>query len=179
MTPAKYDSTRAGRTSVGAYTLVEAVVSMVIVATMMVAALGTVGASGAGRYKTSQGCRGQLLAQSLMAEILPQSYREPIDVPTFGPELPTEERNSRAEYDDVDDYHGWSASPPQNKDGSEIPGLDGWMRTVTVEWVNPFDLAQVESFETSVKRITVTVSHNGMKAGSAVAVRSSAFESSR
>jgi len=163
----------------GGYTLVEAVVSSVIVGTMMVAALGTVGASRVGQYKTSQGSRGQLLAQSMMAEILSQSYREPVDVPVFGPELPAEQGNGRASYDDVDDYHGWSASPPQNKDGSEIPGLDGWRRTVTVEWVNPFDLEEVESFETSIKRITVTVSHNGMEVGSAVGVRSSAFESKR
>ena len=38
---------------------------------------------------------------------------------------------------DVDDYDGWSASPPEDKNGNPLVGFDDWGRSVSVEWVNP------------------------------------------
>ncbi|OHB74408.1 MAG: hypothetical protein A2Z25_19770 [Planctomycetes bacterium RBG_16_55_9] len=67
------------------FTLVEAVMSMLIVGTMLVAALSTVGASRLSQYKTSRSHCGRLLAESLMAEILRQDYQEPGGAVAFGP----------------------------------------------------------------------------------------------
>ncbi|OHB74407.1 MAG: hypothetical protein A2Z25_19765 [Planctomycetes bacterium RBG_16_55_9] len=71
----------------------------------------------------------------------------------------------------MDDYHGWSSSPPTNKDGTAIPGLDEWRRSVTVEWVNPLNVSQVQGSESSAKRVTVTVSYGDVPVASLAAIK--------
>ena len=39
----------------------------------------------------------------------------------------------------VDDFNGWSESPPQERDGTVMSGLSGWQRSVLVERVTPAD----------------------------------------
>ena len=152
------------------FTLVEAVLSLVVIAAMLVAALTTVGAARLSQQKTSDASRAQRLAEDLMAEILIRPYADPDQSPTFGPEA-SESTTTRNDFDDADDYNGWSASPPQTKDGSAIPNLTGWSRSVTVEWVEPMDVSQVKAFETNTKRITVTAKHGSIPRAVLVAVR--------
>ena len=144
-----------------AFSLAEAVVSIGIVSVMLVAALNTVAAAKLGAQKTGDRAKGTLLAQQLMAEVLGQSYEEQVDTIAFGREA-SELSTGRANYDDVDDYNGWSASPPQYKDGTVIPNLDGWGRRVSVVRGNPANLTQEAGTDTGVKRITVSVTHNGL-----------------
>lgn len=162
--------TRPSRTG---FTLIETVVSMLIVATMLVAALSTIGASRHSQYRTSRDNRGRLLAELLMAEILRQDYLEPDGSAVFGPES-GEVGATRADFDDVDDYHNWSSSPPTNKDGTAIPTLARWQRSVTVEWVDPMDVTQVQGSETHVKRITVTVTCDSVPVAILAAIKTSA-----
>ena len=152
------------------FTLVEAVLSLVIVSVMLVAALGAVGASRLSQQRTSQYSRGQLLAESLMAEILPQDYQDPNDTPVFGTES-GESNTTRADFDDVDDYDSWSSSPPVQKDGTQIAGLSGWQRSVTVDWVDPADITQVKASESNAKQINVTVSCDNKQVASLTAIR--------
>jgi len=105
-----------------------------------------------------------------MAEILRQEYQDPNDPPVFGTES-GESTSTRADFDDVDDYDGWSSSPPATKDGTDPAGLPGWQRSVTVEWVNPADITQVQGSETNAKRVIVTVSCNNKQVGSLTAIR--------
>ena len=158
-----------------AFSLAEVLVSLLVVSTMLVAALNMVGDATIGQQKTSDRGRGQLLAQDLMIEILAQSYEEPVDPPTFGREA-TESDVSRANYDDVDDYDGWDASPPEQKDDTEIPDLNGWRRSVTVEYLDPNDLTAVAGNDLGIKRITVTVKRGDVVAVSMVAVRTAVAE---
>ena len=151
-------------------TLVEAVVSMIIVSVMLVAALNTIGVSRTSQRKTGERSRGVLLAQQLTAEILQQNYEEPDDTPTLGRE-PSESGGDRANYDDVDDYDGWKSAPPEEKDGTQMPNLDGWERSVTVVWVNPADLGQLSVTDTKTKRITVTVTHSDVPVAELVALK--------
>jgi len=155
--------------------MVEATISIVIVGTMVVAGLSAVGASARVQQRMTDSGRGFMLAQQLMSEIMQQSYEEPVDTRAFGREL-TEGAASRANYDDVDDYYDWSASPPENKDGTAISGLDDWSRSVVVEWVSAGDLSLVSGSDTGVKRITVTVEHNDVPAAQLVAVRTGAAQ---
>ena len=157
------------------FSMVEATISIVIVGTMVVAGLSAVGASARVQQRVTDSGRGFLLAQQLMSEIMQQSYEEPVDTPAFGREL-TEGAASRANYDDVDDYYDWSASPPENKGGTAISGLDGWSRSVVVEWVSADDLSLVSGSDTGVKRITVTVAHNDVPVAQLVVVRTGAAQ---
>ena len=153
-----------------AFTLVEVVVAMLIVGAMLVAALNTVGASRMSQFKTSQRSRGQQLAADLMAEIIRKEYEDPDGTPLFGCEV-GDAGTGRTGFDDVDDYAGWQASPPRCEDGTVIPGLTRYKRSVAVEWVNPQDPNDVQAAATSAKRIIVTVSWNDMPVASVAAVR--------
>ncbi len=158
-----------------AFTLIEAVGSVLIVAVMFVAVMSTVGAARMSQYKMSGRSRGTALAQDLMAEILQAAYEDP-DGPSAGIGIDaTELTASRATFDDVDDYDGWFASPPQQRDGAVMPDLSGWSRQVAVVWITTSDTTTSVGAETGAKRITVTVKHNGMLMDDLVAIRTSAF----
>lgn len=156
------------------FTLVEAAISIVLVGVLLVAALSTVGAAKLGERIRADRSEGQLLAQALMAEILNQAYEEPDDTPQFGREV-SEGSGDRTAWDDVDDYDGWTKSPPRYKDSTSMPGLDDWRRSVSVQWVTPSDLTQVSASPTGVKRITVTVAHNTVPVAELVTVRTAAW----
>ncbi|MFQ5413798.1 MAG: prepilin-type N-terminal cleavage/methylation domain-containing protein [Phycisphaerae bacterium] len=153
-----------------AFSLIEVTIAAVIVAVMLVAALNTTGAVRVGQYQAIDESRGQGLAQDLMTEILRQAYEDPTD-PKFGRES-GESKNPRSDYDDVDDYDGWSASPPEYRDGTSLVGVDNWTRSVTVEFVVINDVAgSASGSDTGVKRITVTVKRGNVSVASLVAVR--------
>ncbi|GAB4187591.1 MAG: hypothetical protein Kow00105_02250 [Phycisphaeraceae bacterium] len=156
------------------FTLVEAVMSILIVGLMLVAALNTVGASKVAQARQSEQVQGPMLAQDLLAEILSESFEEPVDTPGFGRES-GESGGDRADWDDVDDYDGWSGSPPQAKDGTELPGLSGWERTVKVSWAVPNNPDLDSATATGIKKVTVTVRHQGRVVATLISLRSNAW----
>jgi type II secretory pathway pseudopilin PulG len=156
-----------------AFTLVETVIATIIVAVMLSAALTTVGVSRVTQHKVALVSRGQLLAEMLLSEILRQSYQDPDGTPVFGRES-DESATTRAAFDDVDDYHGWSESPPTAKDGAALANAAGWKWTVTVEWVDPANPTQVRTVETETKRVTITVTYHDVPQASLVSLRTSA-----
>jgi len=145
---------------------------MLIVAIMAVAALRTVGSSAVARQIQASQRRGPALARQLMAEILPNHYSEPDEAPQFGRET-GESSSSRSSYDDVDDYNGWSSSPPATNDGAAMSDLSGWARSVIVQYVDPNNLTSVVGSDQGVKRITVTVTDPGNRQSVLTALRSS------
>jgi Tfp pilus assembly protein PilV len=92
----------------------EVVVSTLIVGVMTVAALNGLGSTT--RSSELAGNRGIAagLADDLMAEILSAPYSDPSGTAVFGLES-GESNGSRAAFDDVDDYNGWTEQPPQPK----------------------------------------------------------------
>jgi prepilin-type N-terminal cleavage/methylation domain-containing protein len=138
------------------FTIVECVISTVIVAVMLVAVLQTLGASKRSQLSLVQSVQGQTLAQSLMTEILPREYEDPNGSSSLGLDA-GETYGIRTDYDDVDDYEDWVASPPRYEDGTSMSELAGWQREVSVAWVDPDDPAAAAGAESGGKRITVTV----------------------
>jgi len=152
------------------FTLIEAAISTVIVAIMFVAALNTVGMSKRTLQKATLVSQGRMWAESLLVEILEQNYREPGETYVFGREV-GESDTSRAAYDDVDDYHGWSESPPVARDGAALPNSTCWKRTVAVEWVDPLNPQQVSGVETGAKRVTVMAAFRNVPQATIVAIK--------
>jgi type II secretory pathway pseudopilin PulG len=160
-----------------ALTLVEAVVSIAIVGVMLVAALNTVGASLATQKKMGDRSRAMLLAQDLMSEVVQQHYEDPALSPGgFGLGVDKIGDGSRGLWDDVDDYDGWSASPPQEKDGTVLTGFEGWRRSVAVDWVDSADVATKLGSDTGVKRITVTVTFKDLPLATLAALRTRTWQ---
>ncbi len=155
--------------AVSGLTIVEAVISMVIVAVLFVAALNTVGASRLTQHRAALISQGRLFASMLLSEARNQSYKDLGTSPVFGPEA-EESTATRADFDDVDDYNGWSG-PPTDANGTALANSNGWMQTVTVEWIDRLNPSQVQLSETGAKRITVTTTYNGVPQMTLAAIR--------
>ena len=152
------------------FSIVEAVIATIVVAIMLVAALSTVGASRFVQHQAYQAERGRMLAQQLLAEIVQRPYQDPNEPLAFGCEA-TESAATRTDFDDVDDYDGWSASPPEKRDGTPLTNAAGWTRTVTVQWIDPLNPGQVEAAESNAKRIEVVASYDGIPQATLYAIR--------
>jgi len=161
------------RANAPAFTLVEAVISTVIVGVMFVVALNTVGASRLTQHRAALTNRGRFFAEMLLSEIVQQNYKDSGASPVFGPET-GESTTTRADFDDVDDYNGWSGVPTA-KDGTALPNSGGWTQTVTVEWIDRLDPSVVRSVETNVKRITVATSYSHVPQATLVAIRTANY----
>ncbi len=154
------------------FTMIEAAFSLVIVSAMLVAALHTIGTTQMMQYKLTSQSRALLLAEDLLTEILQLPYEEPVQTPILmGPEA-GEAGGSRKLFDDVDDYEGWSKSPPEDRDGVVVPETDGYRRIVTVQWIDPEDVVTVRGGETGLKRVRVSVEFDGHHVVTVTALRS-------
>lgn len=155
-----------------AFSLAETVMATFLVGGLCVVALDTAGAAVSSSARVADGSRASLLAQELMSEILLQDYWDP-DGPTttIGTDS-GESGGARSNYDDVDDYDGWSAFPPENQDGTKHTEVSQWRRKVRVVWIDPANFSVVKSTETNIKRITVTVECDGLPLAELTALKS-------
>ena len=159
------------RSSRAAFSLTEVVVSSAIVSVLLVAALQTVAAAGQNRAVMQRRLVARQLTQGLMAEILTKPFADPEGGFGIGPDL-GEIASLRSTFDDLDDYHGWSAAPPESADGTALGDYAGWGRSVQVRYVDfasgvPFTPMSSSDF----KAITVSVSYEGDQVLSITAIR--------
>ena len=165
---------RARRSRRRAHSLVELAVSTMLVGVLMTAALQATAQSLLSQRLTADRAIAESLAQSLLTEVLQQSYADPATSSAPLGLDSGETPSIRATYDDVDDYHAHAESSPRYKDGTSIPGLTGWTRTVAVSWVVPITLNPTAGPETGAKRITVSATSPGGVVYSVVGFRTSA-----
>lgn len=152
-------------------TLTEVVLTTPMVALVLVAAMTSVGGVLRTVNATSGSSDAQSLALGLMSEVLQQPYEDPDNTPAFGTE--TDEANTdREDFDDVDDYHGWSNSPPDDKNGGRLSDYDGWTRSVEVTRVQLSDPTQTAVSDTGLKRIRVSVTDAAGQATELISYRS-------
>jgi type II secretory pathway pseudopilin PulG len=127
------------------FSLVEAMVSAGIVGVMLVASVNLLSSAARTRVADSNRRTSLLLAQQLMSEVISQPYKDgDLLNLLFGPELG---ENSRADFDDVDDYSNYQEKPPKDHGGAVIAGFNDWKRKVKVTWVAPdtLDAALLDS----------------------------------
>lgn len=141
-----------------AFSLIEIVIAVFLVGIMLVASLKSVGAVMRTISLKGEQKQRTLLAQDLMDEILQAFYEDP-QAPSgsLGADMGEASGDpTRTPFDDVDDYDGWSTSPPQTKVGAVLSNHDGWSRKVLIDYVNPLTHA-VEAGDTGLKLIIVKV----------------------
>lgn len=158
-----------------AFSMIEVAVSLVIVGGLMAAALNVVGAAVRTDQLTMDSARGLLLAEDLMAEIVLKAYSEPSGGTAIGTNAGEASATSRAAFDDVDDYHGWTETPCRLVDGTPIAGTTGWSRSVSVAWVSVAAPGTTSGSETGLKQITVEVRRDGRLVGRVTALRGRAW----
>ncbi len=139
-----------------AFSLVEAVLSLVILTMMTGAALTTVAAARRAEQYSIERTQARGLAEGLMSEVLALKYREGSGILSLGLDL-LELPGNRADFDDIDDFDGYRDDPPTDRDRVKLAGLADWSRTVQVRFVSPSNLANTSVVETGVKRIDITV----------------------
>jgi hypothetical protein len=84
-------------------------------------------------------------------------YQDPTATPsTLGPD-PGEATTTRTDFDDIDDYNGWTESPPRTKTGTALSGYTGWAVSIVVDYVNPATPNGPPSEDLNLKRVVVTV----------------------
>lgn len=165
-------------------TLIEAVVSIVLVGIMLVAAIHTLGTAKGGQLVVRNLRDGRQLADELMDEILALPYADasvidgleqailiegkPADA-TLGPEL-GEAKGGRAAFDDVDDYQGWTESPPQSRDATELARYADYTRTVKVSFTQSNDASKAATQDEGSRLVTVVVSRHGAQVAQRQAV---------
>jgi MSHA pilin protein MshD len=150
------------------FTIVEATIATAVTGVLLTAAVATFGTIARNRQVDGERRLAYPLAQQLMAEILQSYFVDPGVNPAFGPE-PGE---TRATFNDVDDYNGWAESPPATRAGVALAGYAGWSRAVAVTYVDPATLA-ASTAPTTLKQATVTVTAPSGKTYALVGLRAS------
>jgi hypothetical protein len=87
-----------------------------------------------------------------------------------------EAASSRSSFDDVDDYNGWDQSPPQYRDGTEIPDRRQWRQRVNVRRVAPSNPSQAAGTDEGAKLIQVVIEFNGEVLAEQIAIRTNTDE---
>lgn len=166
------------RSSAPGFSLVEAVIAVVIVGGLVMAALNTVGASQTRQFKNAASAMGNMLAQDLMAEILQLPYIDPSSSSTaLGVNAgESQSASNRLGLDDVDDYHGFTETSIKRRDGSSMDLPDGWSRSVVVDYVDRNNLSTTVTTSQGVKRIRVTASFRNVPVATVTAYRTEAWQ---
>ncbi|MCA9240699.1 MAG: type II secretion system protein [Planctomycetales bacterium] len=154
-----------------AITLTEVVLSIPLIGLVMVGAMTSTGAVLRTWNDARDNQQALSLAQQLMAEVLQQPYADPEGGSGIGSDT-GEGGGTRSKWDDVDDYHGWSRTPPQAKDNVVLTGYTGWTRAVSVRYASLANPAQNSGSDEGLKRIVVTVTDPAGAATTLTAYRS-------
>ena len=137
------------------FSLLEVVISALLIGVLIVPALSVFGSITRSYALRGHQATADSLAQDLLSEIVQLRFDDPDPITrTFGPE---DAESTRADFNDVDDYANLLEEPPTHRDGTDLDRVDDFTRSVTIEFVNVDDPAQVESNETELKRIRVQV----------------------
>jgi len=151
----------AGKKNLG-FSYTEILFASLIISVLLVVALKLFGNIARSTRDAAADDTAEQLALDMIREIKALPYEDPL-VPgdtTIGLET-GESSVSRATFDDIDDYDGWSASPPQQKDGTSLPQYSGFTRAVSVKFVSPSDFSKNQTANENFKKVTITVSRAG------------------
>ena len=114
-------------------TLAEVIISTFLVGILLTAALSSVGGALRSTTSASTIADASSLASMLLEEIVILPYEDPNQTPSFGFESGESfSSGTRVQADDLDDFNGFSQSPPKLRNGVLIPGFTGWTWSVTV-----------------------------------------------
>lgn len=134
------------------FTIVEAALSVAIVGVLLVASTATFSSIAKARKSQVESRLAYLLGQQLMAEVSQCYFQQQATTPVFGPQA----GQTRSQFDYVDAYDGYTASPPVSKAGAALADYSGWTQAVSVAYVDPSHPNTTASSST-LKRIIVTI----------------------
>jgi type II secretory pathway pseudopilin PulG len=158
------------------FTLIEAALTTVIVGTGVLAIVAAQQAYHMKNQWTKRSDTAMLLANEIRERTFSMPLHDPITgTDNLGPEA--NETTPKA-YDDIDDFagpvndegvgSGLTIDPPMNALGDRLQDLDAWSQHVEVKNIDPANISSaiarpldMQTNETKVMRVTVTVRFNG------------------
>lgn len=159
---------RAKKTTAG-FTLLEALMAAMLIG-LAIAAL----AASSGAFTRYNAAGVDLsTAEFLIEEIRELTAPLPVGDPTSGvTTFGAESGESLATYDDLDDFHLKSYSPPVDAGRNVMSEFSAYRQQILIQNVTPADLnTTAGNHSTSVYRVTVNVSKNGVPISSSSWVR--------
>ena len=138
---------------------VEVLLASVIMAVLLVSAVRIFGNIGRSSRMVADQDSAARLALEMIQEIKQLPYKDPASAiqGDLGPE--TDEKGSyRSLFDDVDDYHGWSASPPQDRTGEDLIPYSHLTRNVKVYFADAGNFKQPVLSDEGFKAVAITIS---------------------
>lgn len=112
---------------------------------------------------------GSVMTDKLVASNLAREMSEEISTKYFTSQvvddldlIGADAGDTRATYDDVDDFHGLNNSPPQLSNGRVMTHLGSWARVVKVAHVELSNPNAESATYTGLKRVSVTVTKDGV-----------------
>ena len=132
----------------------------VIMSILLVSALKLFGNLGRSQQSLMGHESAGMLIINLLAEIEQQNYQDPAAVnDTLGREM-GESAVARSNYDDIDDYHGWTANPPEDQSAQPYTQYSHLTRSVLVRYVAANDFTQTVGTDQGFKEVTITIIRN-------------------
>lgn len=141
------------------FTLIEAALAVVVVALVLTGALEATGAIARAQLSQQTGQFAANLAESLLSEVCSDRYSDPSS--TAGLLGTPANAFDRVNFLSLDDYAGFSESPPRGPGGLPITTDASWSRSVSIVYVTPASPTTVSLVDLGLRRVTVTVSRNG------------------
>ncbi len=158
-----------------AFSLVEVLISTVLVGVLLVSALRAVGSVLRHRDRFNDQTRALVLANELLSEILEKPYEDSDTAGGLGVE-PDEDASTRLTFDDIDDFAGWSSTPPEDRFGDSLPNNSTFWRSVSVVYLDPHEVTTEVATDQGLKRIRVVVGHGDVDLATVDAIRTRAAD---
>lgn len=153
------------------FAMVEIVLATAIVGGLAAAAMSLAASSAGQKTRAANLTRGHMLCKALAEEI---ATRPVADWSSGGLDLSINDgtwalkadssavradsgTGNRSTFATIDEYDGYSESPPTDENGNVLAGYSGWTRGVEVEAVRLGDPDMVSPQETGLRKITVKV----------------------
>ena len=144
----------------GGFSYIEVIISAVIISVLLVAGLRLFATLGRSQAAANDMEIAAHLAVELIEEIAERNYADRSNTNIFGPS-PAEVGPDRTLYDDVDDYHNWSANPPLDHFGQPYTQYADFTRSVEVQYIKANDFSLTSAVDEGFKKVVVTVSRQG------------------
>ena len=135
----------------------EVLLASVIIAVVLVSALRLFANLGRSRQATVGREEAGFLVINMFEEIKRQVYKDPAATDdTLGREA-GEGDTPRTNYNDIDDYQNWSATPPEDQAGQPYDRYSHLTRSVSIQYVMANDFTQSAATDEGYKEITITI----------------------
>ncbi len=148
------------RTKPKGFCLIEVAVAVCVVGLGMASLMAATGACTRAREGGSRLSKAVCLAQEIREWTVRLPFSDPDELDAGNPPG-ADAYDPQGGADDLDDLMGATFDPPRNGQGSSMGDMVGWSQTMTLTWVTPYRLTEVQPGESDTVRVQVNVRHDG------------------